>query len=326
MKTDRTIHLIQKNIPLYNKNWFHTGGAARFFAAPTDQQEFKHALTYAGTNDLNLLLLGNGANMVISDDGFDGLVIRPALKKIEAEQCDGKQVLVHAGSGVSMPTLIAWCLDNNIIGLEEFSGIPGTMGGALYNNMHYFQFELSDFLVGGRIINKNTQNIEDVDAAWFNLGYDQSKLQEKNHYLLRATFKLNKANDLQIAHARGRSTEIVRHRTARYPATYTCGSFFKNFAPEDVTKTISGTNKKMIYVAYYLDKLGVKGELCIGGAAVSHKHANMIINMGEGTSTDIIAVAHTMQKMVYENFNIIPQPECELVGFKNYPLMKNLST
>ena len=81
----------------------------------------------------------------------------------------------------------------------------------------------------------------------------------------------------------------------------------------------------MIYVAYYLDKLGVKGELCIGGAAVSHKHANMVINMGKGTSTDIIAVAHTMQKMVYENFNIIPQPECELVGFTNYPLMKKIS-
>lgn len=325
MKTNPKTNLIQENIPLHDKNWFHTGGAARLFAAPVDQQEFKQALTYADDNNLNLFILGNGANLVVSDDGFDGLVIRPALKHITAEQYDEKRVLVHAGSGVSMPALIAWCLDNNIIGPEEFSGIPGTMGGALYNNMHYFQFELSDFVIGGRVIKKNTGEIENVDAAWFNLGYDQSKLQEKNHYLLRATFKLNKANDLQIAHARGRSEEIVRHRTARYPSTYTCGSFFKNFSPDQVTKTISGTNKKMIYIAYYLDRLGVKGELCIGGAAVSHKHANMIINMGKGTSTDIIAVAHTMQKMVYDTFNIIPQPECELVGFKNYPLMKKLS-
>ena len=79
--------------------------------------------------------------------------------------------------------------------------------------------------------------------------------------------------------------------------------------------------KKLIYVAYYLDKIGVKGELTVGDAVVSYQHANMIINRGNATSADIIALARKMQELVFEKFGIIPQPECRLIGFKNYPLL-----
>ena len=79
----------------------------------------------------------------------------------------------------------------------------------------------------------------------------------------------------------------------------------------------------MIYVAYYLDKLGIKGELQVGGAVVSHQHANMLVNTGNATSKDIIELAKTMQEMVYDKFKIICQPECILVGFSDYPLLKH---
>jgi len=309
---------IQKNIPLKDKNWFQTGGPAKLFFEPTNGEEFAQALDYARTNTEPIFVLGQGANILISDDGFDGLVIRPALKNITAQE-NGDSVLITAGSGVTMSDLIEWCLDHNILGLEEFSGIPGTIGGSVYINLHYFQFLLEHFLISAHVIEKSTGTILLVDRAWFNFGYDYSTLFEHNHFLVDATFQLRKVTDLEVAFARGRRTEIIRHRTARYPATHTCGSFFRNFHPHEVTLESNG--KKMIYTAYYLDKIGVKGTLAVGDAIVSHQHANMLVNRGAATSTDIVQLVQLMQKKVREQFNIVPQPECELVGFKEWPLL-----
>ncbi|MFC1845532.1 UDP-N-acetylmuramate dehydrogenase [Candidatus Dependentiae bacterium] len=312
---------VQENVPLNDKNWFRTGGPARLFAQIKTEKEFQEALAYAKEQQVDLFVLGGGANVLISQDGFDGLVLQPKFTEISHKECDKQHVLVQAGAGVQMPQLISYCLANNIIGLEEFSGIPGTVGGAAYNNMHYFQFSLSDFLFGGRVVDRETGQIYDVDKQWLNLGYDHSKLHEKKQYLLSATFKLKKATDLEIAHARGRNKEMVRHRCARYPTALTCGCFFRNFHPDEVKMTIPGTNKKMIYVAYYLDKIGIKGALTVGDAVVSHQHANMLVNRGNATSDDLIQLARKMQEMVHATFGVLPQTECELVGFKKYPLL-----
>jgi len=313
--------MIEKNVPLNDKNWFRTGGPAKLFAEPKNAQEFADLLAYANEKNENIFVLGCGANVLISDDGFDGLVIRPKLETISHEELQDGTVLVYAGAGVQMPQLITYCLQNNILGLEEFSGIPGSVGGAVYNNMHYFQFSLSDFFSGGTIIDKQTGTVQEKPKEWFSMGYDDSKLHDKNEYLIDATFTLKKATDLEAAFAKGRNKEMVRHRCARYPTARTCGCFFRNFLPEEVTLTIADTAKKMIYVAYYLDKLGVKGALSVGDAVVSHQHANMLVNKGSATSKDLVNLARAMQEKVYEAYGIIPQPECELVGFAQYPLL-----
>ena len=142
----------------------------------------------------------------------------------------------------------------------------------------------------------------------------------RQHYLLSATFKVKKATDLETAYARGRRVEIVRHRNARYPAVRTCGSFFRNFFPDEVTLVRNG--KKVIWVAYYLDTIGVKGQLQVGDAIVSHQHANMLVNQGNATSNDLIQLARAMQERVVEKFGIVPKTECIFVGFNQYPLMK----
>ncbi len=314
--------MFQKNIPLNDKNWFRTGGAATFFAPVVTIEEFKKALAFARDEKLELFVLGGGANVLISDEGFDGLVIQPKLEHISSKETDEGTVFVTAGAGVQIPKLINYCLENNISGLEEFSGIPGTIGGAVYNNMHYFQFSLSDFVHGATVIKKTDGKCSDVSKEWLSLDYDHSKLHEKKHFLVSATFKLHKITELEAAYAKGRSKEMIRHRHARYPTARTCGCFFRNFHPDEVSMTIPGTDKKMIYVAYYLDKLGIKGALNVGDAVVSHQHANMLVNKGNATSADLINLARAMQKKVYETFGIIPQTECELVGFKEYPLMK----
>lgn len=313
------IQLIQENIPLSDKNWFKTGGNARFFAAPATIQQFQEALIFAHTHKKTIFMLGHGANILISDDGFDGLVIQPVLEKIVIiPDNDTNFAFVKADAGMSIATLITFCLENNVSGLEEFSGIPGTVGGSVYINLHYFQFLLAQFLVEAEVIEKSTGIISTVPNAWFNFGYNNSTLQKNNYYLVNATFKLKKINDFEKAFAQGRSVEIIRHRASRYPTQNTCGSFFRNFYDTEVTLVQNG--KKIIFVAYYLDKIGVKGALAHGGAIVSYQHANMIVNQTQATSTDIITVARHMQKLVFEQFGILPQPECRLVGFKEYPL------
>lgn len=333
---------IEQNVSLNDKNWFQTGGAAKFYAEPKSENDFAKCISFANKNNLEIFVLGLGANVLISDDGFDGLVIRPALKEIVIENLNGltkdfiscqardknsqnkpvqETAIVTAGAGATLDQLINFCFDNNIIGLEEFSGIPGTVGGSVYINVHYFKYFLSDFLESAKVINAKTGNVKTVDKSWFNFGYDSSQLLNKNEFLVNATFCFKKASDLETAYARGRHTEIVRHRVSRYPATHTCGSFFRNFHDNEVTQTIAGTNNKLIFIAYYFDKLGIKGELKVGDAVVSHKHANMLVNNGNATSTDIINLARKMQELVKENFGIIPQAECQLVGFKQYPLL-----
>lgn len=310
--------IISRDVPLHDKNWFYTGGKAKFFCAPTTVSEFQQALMWNNTEQCPLHILGQGANTLISDEGFDGLIIRPMLTDIQITP-DADHCMVTAGSGVSIHDLILYCLEQNIIGLEEFSGIPGTVGGSVYNNLHYFEYSLADFLVCAQVIDRTTGTITTVDKEWLSLSYDHSKLHEKKQYLVNATFKLKLVTPLEAAYAKGRRTEIIRHRCKRYPMTNTCGSFFRNFHEDEVTNPING--KKLIFVAYYLDNVGLKGNLRIGNACVSHQHANMIVTVGQATSADVVAVARTMQEKVYKTFGLLPQSECELVGFKQNPLL-----
>ena len=308
--------LIQKNVSLRDKNWFATGGAAEFYAAPQTALEFREAILFAQKHHLPITMLGQGANSLINDSGIKGLVIQPHLNYISFDS----NGLVTAGAGVSMQDLIEACLAHQLLGLEEFSGIPGSVGGSVFINLHYFEFLLSQFLISARIMHNISGEIVEIDNARFNFGYNSSSLQTEPYYLIDATFKLTPTDAIGAAYARGRSREIIRHRTARYPSKNTCGSFFRNFLPEEVS--LESNEKKMIYVAYYLDKLGIKGQLNVGDAVVSYQHANMIVNQGNATTRDIIDLARKMQTMVYETYGITPQPECRLLGFDVYPLLR----
>jgi UDP-N-acetylmuramate dehydrogenase len=310
--------VIEQNVPLHDKNWFGTGGNARYFCAPINADQFVEALDWVAKQKCPVHILGQGANTLISDDGFDGLIIVPKITDINITDLDEQSCLVHAGAGVTIRDLIAYCLEHSVIGLEEFGGIPGTVGGSVYNNLHYFEFSLSDFLVDAQVIEKETGLVTQVDKTWLSLGYDHSKLHEKLHYVASVTFKLKRVTPLDAAFAKGRYIEIVRHRAKRYPTARTCGCFFRNFHEYEISKPING--KKLVYVAYYLDNVGIKGNLRIGNACVSHQHANMIVTSDGAKTADIVAVARTMQEKVYQTFGLLPQPECELVGFKEYPL------
>jgi UDP-N-acetylmuramate dehydrogenase len=310
---------IQHMVPLCDKNWFGTGGSATYFCTPTTILEMQEILAWASGNHIAFTIVGEGANILIADEGISGLVIRPANTDITIVDIQGNTVFIQAGAGVSMDVLITWALEQHYIGLEEFSGIPGTVGGSVYINLHYYQFLLEHFLIKARVLECATGQVLEVTADWFQFGYNQSRLQKREHLLFDAIFMMHSTDPIGVAYAKGRRIEIIRHRMARYPAKNTCGSFFRNFLSDEVI--LENNGKKLIYVAYYLDKIGVKGSLRVGNAIVSHQHANMIVNMGNATSKEIITLARTMQELVKEQFNIVPQPECQLLGFANNPLL-----
>ncbi|KKP24706.1 MAG: UDP-N-acetylenolpyruvoylglucosamine reductase [candidate division TM6 bacterium GW2011_GWF2_28_16] len=301
--------IIEKNISLKDKNWFKTGGNTKYFCQPTTEQEFTQSVDFANKNNLEIFVLGDGANLLISDNGFTGLTINPKINTIILND----NSLITAGAGVEIQDLINYSLDNNLLGLEDFSNIPGSIGGAVYINIHYFEKYLSDYLISAKVINSKTGEILNVDKNWFNFGYDQSKLQDKNYFLVSATFELKKCDNLEAAYAKGRRDEIIRYRQRQYPTKNTCGSFFRNFHDHEVTLKIDG--KKMIFVAYYLDKLGIKGNLKIGGAQVSFKHANMIVTNDTATSQDVINLSQKIQELMFKTYGIKPVAECQLIGF-----------
>lgn len=305
--------IYQKNISLNDKNWFRTGGYAQYYVEPRTIGDFQEAVLHAQKNQLSLFILGEGANILISDEGFNGLVIRPQLMRC---QINDDMQTVTVGSGCSMQAVIDYCLDNNLIGLEEFSGIPGTIGGAIYINLHYFSFLIEHFLISAKVISKLTGEIIIVEPSWFNFGYNESTLQQEDHYLVSATFKVKKVTDLEAAYAKGRRDEIIRHRQRRYPKKRTCGSFFRNFFPHEVEQQ----NDQMKFVAYYLDRAGVRGTLSYGGARVSPLHANMIVTSPGAITHDVIQLARLMQQRVFDQFGLIAQPECRLIGFDENPL------
>ena len=312
---------IQENAPLADKNWFKTGGPARYFCEPETASDFQQALAFAQEHNLKTFFLGEGANILISDEGFDGLVIRPrsAPLVITDNPGDPAHAFVTAPAGLSMNECIEKTLEAHLSGLEVFSGIPGSLGGCAYINLHYFQHFFSDFLVSAQIIEKETNTILEVDLAWFNYGYNTSTLMTGHYFVISVTLKLKRATAIETAHAQGRRYEIIRHRASRYPASNTCGSFFRNFHEDEVT--LVWNNKKMIFVAFYLDKIGVKGTATVGGACVSWQHANMLVNKDNATSADIVNLARMLQEKVKAEFGIMPHPECIFVGFKEYPLL-----
>lgn len=311
---------VHENVPLHDTVWFQTGGVARWYAEPITSLEFQELVRWAHKYQIPVDVIGEGSNLLVADTGVPGLVLRPRNLDIRSTMISDTEMLVTFGSGVTLHEAIEYSLTQGLLGLEEFSGIPGTIGGAVFINVHYFQYLLSHFLVAATIVNRATGDLAIVDATWFNFGYNMTRLHERTHYLVDATFLLKRVDMHIAAFAGGRRAEIIRHRRQRYPYTRTCGSFFRNFYPEEVTMTSNG--KKLIYIAYYLDKLGVKGTLSWGNALISHQHANMIVTQPGATSDDVIQLARTMQQMVHDTFGIMPQPECQFLGFPVYPLLR----
>jgi UDP-N-acetylmuramate dehydrogenase len=297
---------IQEKVTLKPYTTFKIGGPARFFCEPMNSDEIIKALNFAKENNISAFVLGLGANILVSDNGFQGLVVRQRNETISI-----KDNFIIAQAGAVVESLINTALAENLIGFEDFSGIPSSVGAALYINLHYFDAFIANLVRSALVLNKETLKVQDVDSSWFNFNYDNSRLKtDEDHVLLEAKFELKKVDDYTKHEAIGKSKEIIRTRKYKYPSEPSVGSIFQNLNSEEQKQYGLPTRS----VAYLIDVCGLKGTR-VGDALLSHRHANMIVNVGDARAEHVLELAQIIKEKVKERFGADLRFEVQLVGF-----------
>lgn len=307
---------ISENIPIKPYTSFKIGGPARFFCELENTSEIIESLTFAREKGIPAFILGLGANILVSDNGFQGLLIR---QRNEGISIDGN--IIKAEAGVTVERLINAALAENLIGLEDFSGIPSTVGGALYINIHYYDAFIGPLVRSAILLNRKTLKVEEVEQSWFRFGYDNSRLKtDKSYILLEATFELEKVDDYRKYEATGKSKEIIRTRYYKYPVEPSVGSIFQNLSSEEQKQRSLPTRS----VAYLIDVCGLKGKR-VGDALLSHRHSNMIVNAGSAKAAEVLELAEIIKQNVKDRFGVDLRFEMELVGFSSFMIKSEVS-
>ncbi|MDD5673329.1 MAG: UDP-N-acetylmuramate dehydrogenase [Chitinivibrionales bacterium] len=285
---------IKHNIELAEKTTLKIGGPARYYAEPGNAEEIKHLLGWANENSLPVFMLGRGSNIVISDQGFSGLVIssRAAFNKIEWK---GQQALCE--SGASLPALVSQAIEKGLGGIEKLGGIPGTVGGALIMNAAAFGQEIGSVVESVSYIDPADLKTKTLLGPALQFGYRWSSLQGRNVCVTAVTLRLRPENPASLK-------ETYRHcntqRKQKLPLDLpNCGSVFKNPTGQSAGALI--------------EQCGLKGYEC-GGVRVSEKHANVIVNFNSGNAEDVRKLIGYIQKKVSDKFGIMPEPEVVFVG------------
>lgn len=281
--------ILVENFELKNITSFKTGGKVRYYFIPDSKETLKKLLKSC---NLEIFVLGNATNVLVSDKGFNGIIVN--LKGFANYiSCKGNKIIT--GASVNLDTLIKFAIDNSLKGLERLSGIPGTVGGALYMNAGAFGKEIGDMVEYVKVLSfKGREKIfykEQIDFSY------REAIPLNKYIILECGLKLYKSNKKQILKIQ---KEILKRREMRQPLEYpSAGSIFKR----------AGNR----FAGELIEKAGCKG-VKIGDAMVSEKHANFIINIGNASSQDIYKLIKEVQSRVYKRFKIKLQPEIKFLG------------
>lgn len=295
---------ILHNVQLKSYTTFKIGGPAKLFIEASSENELLSSIIYAKTNNMNWFLLGGGSNLVVSDDGFAGLVIKNnARDKLYYNENENT---ITISSGHKLSKLVEFAAENSLTGVEPFTGIPGTIGGAIYGNAGAYGRAISDILVKATLFDPSTEKVFEVNNPYFAFDYRYSILKKNHMIVLDATFKLNHGNLTDI---KEQMQQILEQRNSKHPplSVGSAGSYFKNLPP------LNGDTKRRP-AGELLDKAGAK-QMSYGGARVYHKHANFIVNYGEATANDVRKLAQILKEKVYEMFGVTLEEEVIYVGF-----------
>jgi len=315
-KIENILPGVRKDIPMKDYTTFKIGGPARFFYKANNKEKLINALKTARSLGLPVFILGGGSNLLVSDKGFNGLVI----KTLNAEY-KIKDTLVWAEAGMDLKKLLTICLDNSLAGLEWAAGIPGTVGGAIRGNVAAFGSSISD----------NVLNVEAYD-----LKQDKIKRFSKKECLFREKETIfKKSSNLVVLSSKLKTepgqrkdikTNIEKHiayRSKNHPIDYpSAGCIFKNtkslIKDPDLLKKhplLEKFNQKgTIPTGYLIECCGLKGKR-IGEAQISSKHANFIINLNRATAKDVLSLINLAKSKVKEKFNVTIEEEISYLGF-----------
>ncbi len=288
---------LQRDHPIAPHTTFKIGGNADRFVEVEDRVLLAELLAAARELKIPTFLMGGGSNLLFDDAGLRALVIADRMTQRTYEDR-----LLRVESGVGFHELILQSVEMGLSGLEFAAGIPGTVGGAVWGNAGCYGQSIGDFLVTARWIEKDGRVVE-VGPAAFEFAYRESALKRNGNVLVDLALHLNEGN-LKQSEATIRKNVKLRER--KHPQGEPCaGSYFKNVPPLD-------PNDRRIPAGKLLEEVGAKS-LRVGGAAVFHKHANIIINAGGATAREVLELAAEMKRRVREQFGIELEEEVTYV-------------
>ncbi|HEY0873275.1 MAG TPA: UDP-N-acetylmuramate dehydrogenase [Vicinamibacterales bacterium] len=294
---------IAANAPLGPLTTFKVGGLADWLISARTADEIAHAVRIAHAHQVPLTFIGGGANLLVADDGIRGLVVRVHGGEVRA--VDGNTV--RADAGVTINGLVRWTVSRGIAGIEAWAGTPGTVGGAIYGNAH-FQGRLISELIGHVTLISRNGEVARVAAADMEFAYDYSRLHRTGEIVLAADFRVG-TGDPHVLREIARRSLAFRKRTQPL-ANASAGCIFQNPDPQrDVVPAGIPASAGAL-----VDRAGLKGAV-EGGAHVSARHANFIVNDGTATAADIVRLIERCRDRVREAFGVELRDEVVRLGF-----------
>ncbi len=283
-----------ENAPMSKYTSFKCGGNASLLIIPDSCENLQKIIEFCYSKSINPLIIGNGSNLLVTDGGINGVVIKIGSKISKIELLD--DTTIYCEAGVSMKSLCMFALENSLSGLEFAYGIPGTLGGAVYMNAGAYGGEMKDVLFSVNHIDENGILGELVKEK-LDLGYRHSAYTDNGYTIISAILKLKKGNKAEIKEA---MDDKLRRRKEKQPLEFgSAGSTFKR--PEGY------------FAGALIEQSGLKG-YTVGGAQVSEKHAGFVINKNGATATDVITLIRDVQNKVYEKFGVKLETEVKIIG------------
>ncbi len=279
--------------PMSKHTSFKIGGNASLFVTPGDDDALVSILGKCREEDARVFILGNGSNLLVSDEGIDAVVVSMSRENDEISvSSDG---VISCPAGVSLMKVCRTALQHSLSGLEFAFGIPGSVGGAVYMNAGAYGGEIKDVIVSCRAITPDGETVE-IKKEDMLLGYRTSVFNKNNYVILSAEFKLNKGDPDEI---KAKMDDFMNRRKTKQPIEFpSAGSVFKR--PEGY------------FAGALIEECGLKGKR-IGGAEVSRKHSGFIINAGEATAADVMALVDYVRKTVKDEKGVLLEPEIRII-------------
>ncbi len=286
---------LQENVPMKDYTTFRAGGEARYFAAPETEEELAALFSVCREHGLEPLIVGRGSNLLVSDAGFDGVVIL-MRRHFTGLKVDEESGILTAQAGVMLPSAASAALEAGFGGLEFAAGIPGTIGGGLIMNAGAYGGELKQLFLDALVLSADG-GLKMIDADQAELGYRTSAFARNRQTVISARFQLTRRSRALI---KEQMDDYNRRRREKQPLEFaSAGSTFKRPAGYFAGKLI--------------EDAGLKG-FRIGGAQVSEKHAGFVINRGGASASEIYELCMEVQRRVEEAFGVRMELEVQLAG------------
>lgn len=283
--------------PMAKHTTFRIGGPAECYAVTDDASEIQALVNLCREEGVSYTVIGNGSNLLVSDDGVKGLVIRLEGSRMEEAGSGDGTVHFRVSAGTLLSGFAKSVCRDGYTGLEFATGIPGSVGGALVMNAGAYGGEIKDCLVTADVLTKDGQVLS-LSAEQLDLSYRHSNVTEREYIVLSAVFALRKGDPGAIKET---VDDLAAKRKDKQPLEYpSAGSTFKR--PEGY------------FAGKLIDDCGLRG-FTVGGAQVSEKHCGFVINRGGATADDVLGLIGAVQRKVLDRFGVLLEPEVRFLGF-----------